>query len=97
MNSQLRYNRHVFTRRFLFEVCSSNLLYKSILFITQAAVVPSLVNLLCWYIGASFTLPSDSMMILDSSDNDDDFAKVSGVINLQNVTRAHSTMLFLPR
>ena len=49
------------------------------LFTTQAAVVPSLVNLLSWYIDASFTLPSDSMMISNSSHNDVDFAEVSGV------------------
>ena len=81
---------------YFFEVYSSNLLYKSILFTTQAAVVPSLVNLLSWYIDASFTQPSDSMMISNSSDNEDNFAEVSGVISLQSATRAHSTILFLP-
>ena len=84
MNSQLRYNGYVFTRRFYFEVCSSNLLYKSVPFTTQAAVLLSLVNLLSLYFDASFTLPSDSMMISNSSDNNKDFAKVSGVINLQS-------------
>ena len=81
---------------YFFEVYSSNLLYKSILFTTQAAVVASLVNLLSWYIDASFTQPSDSMMISNSSDNEDNFAEVSGVISLQSATRAHSTILFLP-
>ena len=97
MNSQLKYKRHAFTRRFLFDVCSSNLLCKSILFKTQAAVVPSLVNLLSWYIDTSFTLPSDSMMISNSSDNDEEFAEVSGSINLQSATRAHLTIFFFPR
>ena len=64
---------------------------------TQAAVVPNLVNFLSWYIDASFTLPSDSMTISNSSDNDDDFAEVSGVFNLQSATKAYSTILFLLR
>ena len=78
MNSQSMYRRQAFTSKLFFGVSARRRSYMSKLFTTQAHVVPSFVNFRSWYIVASFTIPSLSTSISNSSDKDAELADLSG-------------------